>query len=129
MIFRDILHDDRSYLSHKIKFNSVFKLTVFCQRKMQNQEHFLLARIYDFCFIKIFQIWPTRMNFGTFLNLKKVVHSIRETSIQLTSLYYQFYNNFFSYWNIFFLFYKTTYLNGEVNHTESSPSARVPWCN
>jgi hypothetical protein len=27
----------------------------------------------------------------------------------------------------FFLFYKTTYLNEEVNRTEPSPSVRVPW--
>ncbi len=27
----------------------------------------------------------------------------------------------------FFLFYKTSYLNTEVNCTEPSPSVRIPW--
>jgi hypothetical protein len=29
--------------------------------------------------------------------------------------------------SFFFLFYKTTYLNEEVNHTDPSPSVRLPW--
>jgi len=28
---------------------------------------------------------------------------------------------------IFFLFYKTTYINEEVNGTEPFPSGRIPW--
>jgi hypothetical protein len=31
------------------------------------------------------------------------------------------------YWYFIILFYKTTYLDEEVNHTEPSLSVRVPW--
>ncbi len=44
----------------------------------------------------------------------------------LTSLYQLVQINGILYWNIFFPFYRTSYLNEEVNCTETSPSVRVP---
>jgi len=49
-----------------------------------------------------------------------------EGSARLTSLYRLVQISCFSYWNYIFLFYKTTYLNEEVNCSEPSPSVRVP---
>ncbi len=51
-----------------------------------------------------------------------------EGSVQLTSFYWRALISCFWYWkNMWFLhFYKTSYLNKEVNHAEPSPSVRVP---
>jgi hypothetical protein len=49
-----------------------------------------------------------------------------EGSVQLTSLFLSVKISCFPDWNFIFIFYKTTYLNEEVNCTEPSPSVGVP---
>ncbi len=52
---------------------------------------------------------------------------LRTKGVVLTSSYEPVQISCFSHQNYNFLFYKTTYLNDEVNCTENSPSVRVPW--
>jgi hypothetical protein len=51
----------------------------------------------------------------------------REESVQLTSSYNLVLICSFSLWRFTFIFYKTTYLNEEVNCTDPFPSISVPW--
>jgi hypothetical protein len=48
-------------------------------------------------------------------------------SVQLTSLYRLVRISFFLCWKYYLPFYKTSYLNEEVNRTEPSGSVSVPW--
>ncbi len=50
-----------------------------------------------------------------------------EGSVRLTSSHQLVQISCFSNWNCTFIFYKTTHINEEVNCTEPSLSARVPW--
>jgi hypothetical protein len=51
----------------------------------------------------------------------------REGSVQLTSLYQLVKISSFLNWKYYIRFYKTSYLNEEVNCTEPSPSVSIPW--
>ncbi len=83
-------------------------------RKVFNPPHFFLS-----------PTLPTSLSFSFLESQSRESLLNGKALVQFDLLEVQI--NYFSNWNYIFLFYKTTYLNEEVNCTGPSLTVRVPW--